>query len=42
MKIRMEYLKDEINNQNKRINKEKNKELLEIKYLFYDNFDYNL
>ena len=42
MKIRMEYLKDEINNQIKRINKEKNKELLEIKYLFYDNFDYNL
>ena len=37
----MEYLKDEINNQIKRINKEKNKELLEIKYLFYDNFDYN-
>jgi hypothetical protein len=42
MKLRMEYLKDEINNQIKRINKEKNKELLEIKYLFYDNFDYNL
>jgi hypothetical protein len=41
MKLRMEYLKDEINNQIKRINKEKNKELLEIKYLFYDNFDYN-
>lgn len=34
--------KEEINNQIKRINKEKNKELLEIKYLFYDNFDYNL
>ena len=42
MKLRMEYLKDEINNQIKRINKEKNKELLEIKYLFYDGFDYNL
>ena len=42
MKLRMEYLKDEINNQIKRINKEKNKELLEINYLFYDNFDYNL
>ena len=42
MKLRMEYLKDEINNQTKRINKEKNKELLEIKYLFYDKFDYNL
>ena len=41
MKLRMEYLKDEITNQIKRINKEKNKELLEIKYLFYDNFDYN-
>lgn len=41
MKLRMEYLKDEINNQIKRINKEKNKELLEIKYLFYDGFDYN-
>ena len=42
MKIRMEYLKDEINKQIKRINKEKNKELLEIKYLFYDDFEYNL
>ena len=40
MKTRMEYLKDEINKQIKRINKEKNKELLEIEYLFYDYFDY--
>ena len=24
------------------VSSEKNKELLEIKYLFYDNFDYNL
>ena len=29
-------------NKFKRINKEKNKELLEIKYLFYDKFEYNL
>jgi hypothetical protein len=35
-------LKDEINKQIKRIHKEKNKELLEIEYLFYDGFEYNL
>ncbi len=40
MKIRMEYLKDEINKQIKRINKEKNKELLDIKYLFYFNYHF--
>lgn len=41
MKRRMEYLEKEINNQVDRINKEKNNELLEMVYLFYDGFDYN-
>jgi hypothetical protein len=40
MKLRMEVLKNEIYKQIYRINNEKNKELLEIEYLFYDNFDY--
>jgi len=42
MKLRMEVLKDEIYNQIERINNEKNKELLEIEYLFYDGFNYSL
>ena len=42
MKRRMEYLEKEIYNQINRINDEKNNELLEISYLFYDNFEYNL
>ena len=42
MKRRMEYLEKEIYNQITRINDEKNKDLLEISYLFYDNFEYNL
>ena len=42
MKLRMEILKNEIYKQIDRINNEKNKELLEIEYLFYDGFDYNL
>jgi len=37
----MEVLKNEIYKQMDRINNEKNKELLEIEYLFYDGFDYN-
>jgi hypothetical protein len=41
MKRRMEYLENEINTQIERINNEKNIELLEIFYLFYDGFDYN-
>jgi hypothetical protein len=40
MKLRMEILKNEIYKQIERINNEKNKELLEIEYLFYDGFDY--
>jgi hypothetical protein len=42
MKLRMEILKNEIYKQMDRINNEKNKELLEIEYLFYDGFDYTL
>jgi hypothetical protein len=42
MKLRMEYLKNEIYNQISRINGEENNELLEIVHLFYDKFDYNL
>lgn len=42
MKRRMEYLEKEIYNQINRIDNEENKELLEISYLFYDNFEYNL
>jgi hypothetical protein len=38
----MEVLKNEIYKQIHRINNEKNKELLEIEYLFYDGFDYTL
>jgi hypothetical protein len=41
MKRRMEYLKNEIDNQVDRINNEENNELIEIVYLFYDGFDYN-
>jgi hypothetical protein len=40
MKKRMEYLHQEINFQIDRINCEKNEELLEIAYLFYDGFHY--
>ena len=40
MKKRMEYLHQEINFQIDRINCEKNEELLEISYLFYDGFHY--
>lgn len=39
MKKRMEYLSNEIIKQTNRILEEKNKELLEIEYLFYDKFD---
>jgi hypothetical protein len=41
MKLRMEYLKTEINKQINRINSDKNTELLELVHLFYDEFDYN-
>jgi hypothetical protein len=41
MKTRMTYLENEINNQIDRIGNEENEELLEIVYLFYNNFDYN-
>jgi hypothetical protein len=37
----MDYLNSEINRQIERIKKDKNKELLEIFYLFYDDYDYN-
>ena len=40
MKLRMEYLKTEINKQINRINSDKNTELLELVHLFYDEFDY--
>jgi hypothetical protein len=42
MKKRMEYLQKEIERQMERINNEENNELLEIEYLFYDDYDYNL
>lgn len=42
MKRRMEYLQKEIERQTERINNEENNELLEIEYLFYDGYDYNL
>jgi hypothetical protein len=42
MKKRMEPLHNEINKQMERIRNEENKDLLEIVYLFYDGFDYNL
>jgi hypothetical protein len=42
MKMRMEVLEEEINKQIDRIKNDKNKELLEIFYLFYDGYDYNL
>ena len=42
MKLRMEILKNEIYKQIDRIINEKNTELLEIEYLFYDGFDYTL
>ena len=42
MKRRMEYLEKEIINQTKRISNEENNELLEIIYLFYDDYEYNL
>jgi hypothetical protein len=42
MKKRMDYLKEEIDIQIERIEKEENSELLEISYLFYDNYDFNL
>jgi hypothetical protein len=40
MKKRMNYLYNEINYQIERINNEKNEELLEISYLFYNGFNY--
>ena len=40
MKNRMSYLKDEINKQIERIICDKNNELLEINYLFYDGYEY--
>jgi hypothetical protein len=42
MKLRMPLLKNEIDKQIKRILDEKNTELLEIYYLFYDGYNYNL
>jgi hypothetical protein len=42
MKRRMEYLQKEIDRQIERINNEENNELLEIEYLFYDGYEYNL
>ena len=42
MKRRMGYLVEEINKQIERITNEKNDELLEIVYLFYDGYEYNL
>jgi len=42
MKLRMPLLKNEIDKQIKRILDEENEELLEIYYLFYDGYDYNL
>jgi hypothetical protein len=42
MKIRIEHLKNEIVKQIERIKNEENNELLEVIYLFYDNYDYNL
>jgi very-short-patch-repair endonuclease len=39
MKKRMEYLYDEIVKQTNRILEDKNSELLEIVYLFYDSFN---
>ena len=41
MKSRMTYLENEINNQIDRIGNEENEELLEIVYLFYNDFEYN-
>jgi len=41
MKRRMKYLEEEINKQIEYIHNEKNNELLEIVYLFYDGFEYN-
>jgi hypothetical protein len=38
----MEYLEKEIINQTERISNEENNELLEIIYLFYDDYEYNL
>lgn len=38
MKLRMKYLKEEIEKQIARIEKEENTELLEIHYLFYDGY----
>jgi hypothetical protein len=40
MKVRMEYLKNEIIKQMDRIHCENNSELLEINYLFYDDYAY--
>ena len=40
MKNRMEYLKIEINKQIERINYDKNNDLLEIIFLFYDGYEY--
>ena len=42
MKIRMPLLKNEINKHVERIINEENKDLLEIFYLFYDGYSYNL
>ena len=41
MKRRMKYLEKEIIKQTDRISNEENNELLEIVYLFYDNYEYN-
>jgi hypothetical protein len=40
MKNRIPHLKDEINKQIERIICDKNNELLEIIYLFYDGYEY--
>jgi len=40
MKLRMDYLMKEIYKQIERINNEENCDLLEVVYLFYDDFDY--
>ena len=42
MKLRMPLLKNEIDKQIKRILDEENEELLEIYYLFYNGYNYNL
>jgi len=41
MKTRMDYLKKEIYSQIERINCDENEELLEVSYLFYDDYNFN-